>query len=294
MDLLLNKFFNDLKSQGEHTENTLQAYQSDLKRFIRFVEGVENRSSQLIDLSEKQVKKFLDAERKLGLKPSTLYRRRSSIRQFCSYLVEQGEVDGDLRIEQELPRSRNIFNMLQRKKPLYLNKEDTQKLVKLIERANTPRSWRDLAMINILLETGISIAVLVGLDLADLARDENLLQIDLHNGAQNVLEITASSISIAYYLKIGRPELTQSPEEYALFVSQMGGRLTRQGVWQILQNWGRQADLPQGLTPRLIRHTAVRRMINNDFPIEEIQKQLGHRNQLSTRSLVRRLKASGI
>lgn len=294
MDLLLNKFFNDLKSQGEHTENTLQAYQSDLKRFIRFVEGVENRSSQLIDLSEKQVKKFLDAERKLGLKPSTLYRRRSSIRQFCSYLVEQGEVDGDLRIEQELPRSRNIWNMLQRKKPLYLNKEDTQKLVKLIERANTPRSWRDLAMINILLETGISIAVLVGLDLADLARDENLLQIDLHNGAQNVLEITASSISIAYYLKIGRPELTQSPEEYALFVSQMGGRLTRQGVWQILQNWGRQADLPQGLTPRLIRHTAVRRMINNDFPIEEIQKQLGHRNQLSTRSLVRRLKASGI
>lgn len=294
MDLLLNKFFNDLKSQGEHTENTLQAYQSDLKRFIRFVEGVENRSSQLIDLSEKQVKKFLDAERKLGLKPSTLYRRRSSIRQFCSYLVEQGEVDGDLRIEQELPRSRNIWNMLQRKKPPYLNKEDTQKLVKLIERANTPRSWRDLAMINILLETGISIAVLVGLDLADLARDENLLQIDLHNGAQNVLEITASSISIAYYLKIGRPELTQSPEEYALFVSQMGGRLTRQGVWQILQNWGRQADLPQGLTPRLIRHTAVRRMINNDFPIEEIQKQLGHRNQLSTRSLVRRLKASGI
>ena len=70
----------------------------------------------------------------------------------------------------------------------------------------------------------------------------------------------------------------------------MGRRITRQGVWQVLRNWGGQAELRRNLSPRMIRHTAAKQMIVEDRPLDEIQRMLGHSNQLSTRSLVRRIK----
>jgi integrase/recombinase XerD len=91
-------------------------------------------------------------------------------------------------------------------------------------------------------------------------------------------------------LEEGRPELTQSLTEEALFVSQMGERITRQGVWQVLRSWGRQAKIRKAISPRILRHTAVKQMLLEDKPLVEIQKMLGHRNQFSTRALVRRIK----
>ena len=80
--------------------------------------------------------------------------------------------------------------------------------------------------------------------------------------------------------------------EPALFVSQMGGRVSRQGIWQGIRNWGREAELSLDLSPRIIRHTATKAMIKAGKKIEEIQLLLGHQNIFSTRTLVRRLKRS--
>ena len=70
----------------------------------------------------------------------------------------------------------------------------------------------------------------------------------------------------------------------------MGERITRQGVWQVLRTWGRQAKLRKALSPRILRHTAVKQMLLENKTLGEIQRMLGHRNEFSTRALVRRIK----
>ena len=71
-----------------------------------------------------------------------------------------------------------------------------------------------------------------------------------------------TTAKIRQYLKEGRPELTQSMREEALFVSQMGERITRQGVWQVLKTWGRQAKLRKAAFPTSAAvHTAVKQML---------------------------------
>jgi integrase len=69
----------------------------------------------------------------------------------------------------------------------------------------------------------------------------------------------------------------------------MDGRLSRQGIWQILNHWGKLVNPPIKLSPRLLRHNAAVRMHRDGKPIPEIQIRLGHRNPLSTRALIRRL-----
>lgn len=68
--------------------------------------------------------------------------------------------------------------------------------------------------------------------------------------------------------------------------------MTRQGVWQVLRQWGRRANLPVTLSPRLARHTAAFHLARSQRPVKEIQALLGHTNPLSTQALLRRLAPS--
>jgi integrase/recombinase XerD len=101
----------------------------------------------------------------------------------------------------------------------------------------------------------------------------------------------SSARTIDLYLKEGRPDLNPYPGETALFISQIGSRLTRQGVWQILKRWGTLSQISTEITPRLIRHTAVLQLVRSGVSLAQIQLLLGHSNPQSTLALLHRLKA---
>jgi integrase/recombinase XerD len=141
------------------------------------------------------------------------------------------------------------------------------------------------------LETGLSINPIINLDLSDLELRAGRVRAD--NGLGNAWYSIENTVQyLQKYLSISRPELTQSSNEEALFVSQMGGRITRQGVWQVIQGWGKEAKISISLSPRILRHTAVIQMMKSGKTVEEIQKLLGHTNVFSTRALIRKLEKS--
>jgi integrase/recombinase XerD len=104
--------------------------------------------------------------------------------------------------------------------------------------------------------------------------------------------IEESASFLREYLEISRPELTQSLNEEALFVSQMGGRITRQGAWQVIRAWGETSGIKVPLSPRVLRHTAVKHMLMQGKSAQEIQTMLGHGNLHSTQALIRKITKS--
>ena len=108
---------------------------------------------------------------------------------------------------------------------------------------DNPRSKRDHAIFSLLFEIGVSVGALVDLDMVDFNQRTGKLRVTKTSGQQVWLSIPQSVPLIQEYLERGRPELTQSPAESALFVSQMGGRISRQGVWQMLVNRGKKAKI---------------------------------------------------
>jgi integrase/recombinase XerD len=144
----------------------------------------------------------------------------------------------------------------------------------------------------LLLETGLSVGALVRLDLDDVDLHLGCVVLPGENGKTNCLSLGTAALALDFYLREGRPELNHHPDEKALFISQMSGRLSRQGLWQILRHWGRKAEPPIDLSPRLVRNTAALRMSQAHRPVDEIQALLGHDNSLSTQALIRRLEAA--
>jgi integrase/recombinase XerD len=153
---------------------------------------------------------------------------------------------------------------------------------------------RDHAIFALLLETGLSVSALISLNLSDVDMRRGKIHLRLSDDEDCWLSLGDASKPLETYLREGRPEFHRVSGEPALFISQVGTRITRQGIWQILGYWGKQAGLPYILSPRLIRHTAVWRMTSSGRTIEQIQALIGHRNPLSTRALLYRLKRASL
>jgi integrase/recombinase XerD len=289
MDEQLKTFIRTLKPQQGYAESTRQAYANDLFQFIKYLQMNLGRKPNVTDFTPEVTKKFLEGERKAGMKPSTLHRRRVAIKRFAQYLSEQEILDADIA-ETVSQLQDNLWKEISKQKVVCLNGKEVDRLMQAIQSQNSPRALRDLAIFTLLFESGLSIGSLVSLNLSDINLREFGIRIGEDSNRDSWIYLPDSIAKIKKYLEEGRPELTQSLTEEALFVSQMGERITRQGVWQVLRSWGRQAKIRKAISPRVLRHTAVKQMLLEDKPLVEIQKMLGHRNQFSTRALVRRIK----
>jgi site-specific recombinase XerD len=288
MEELIEKFINYLANNGEYSQNTLEAYKSDLRRFAGYLQRKLGRGTVAADLSGRNIEAFLVSESKKGKKASTLLRREASLRRFAKYLKNQGEIS-------ELPVIKTAF--LKNAKDGKAQNDYhslTNDEIELIRQAmlenSHPRALRDLAIFSLLLETGIPISKLVGMNLSDLDLRARRIRLGSERSADEWVPINGVAAILEQYVFEGRPDLSHPAGQKALFVSQMGGRMSRQGIWQVLRNWGNQVNISRELSPRLIRRTAAVRMIGKELSLKEIQRSLGHRNVLSTRALVRRMR----
>lgn len=251
-----------------------------------------SQSPQISDLNTQRVVAFIEGEREIGRQRNTLIRRLATLKCFSEYLVHEGMLPSDSLSVNDGDIQRLIYAVPESSPLKCLNQEQIESLLTIMEASSRPRGVRDRAIFSILLETGLSVGDLTDLDMSDLDLRAGLLRVNLFGEGDVWLSMGNAKSAVDDYLTQGRPEILHDPGEPALFISQMDGRLSRQGVWQILNHWGQMANPPIALSPRILRHTAALRMSRNGYTVKEIQSRLRHRNPLSTRALIRRLQSA--
>ncbi|MEJ2758078.1 MAG: tyrosine-type recombinase/integrase [Anaerolineales bacterium] len=285
---IVNEFVTSLKDTGDYSSNTIQAYESDLRRFFAYLKSELGRMPVVADITSDSLMNFLNAENKNGFSASTLHRRKISLTQFAQFLSRHGGFS-EKEIEKVSGWKQGLWEEIYQREVLVLTQEEVVRLIAVISKDQTIKSTRDLSIIQLILETGLSVSEAISINLSDLDLRSNYLKVE-HGAATHRYSIKKTSKTLQVYLDEGRPEFTQSVNEEALFISQMGGRISRQGIWQLVKEWGERGGLSVSLSPRILRNTAVLHMVTAGFSIAEIQKRLGHSNRFSTRALVRKIK----
>lgn len=291
METGISAFLASLEADAEYSDSTRMAYANDLRVFLFFLQNTLSQSPQISDLNTQRVVAFIEGEREIGRQRNTLIRRLATLKCFSEYLVHEGMLPSDSLSVNDGDIQRLIYAVPESSPLKCLNQEQIESLLTIMEASSRPRGVRDRAIFSILLETGLSVGDLTDLDMSDLDLRAGLLRVNLFGEGDVWLSMGNAKSAVDDYLTQGRPEILHDPGEPALFISQMDGRLSRQGVWQILNHWGQMANPPIALSPRILRHTAALRMSRNGYTVKEIQSRLRHRNPLSTRALIRRLQA---
>jgi site-specific recombinase XerD len=290
MELEVNAFLASLEASPACSRSTRLAYASDLRVFLDFLQTTLNRPPQIADLDIASVTSFLEAERLEGRKRSTVSRRLATLRKFNLFLSNAGLIPDITFIPGiGVPEQMDTSPLSSTELP-FLTRDQIERLFVLIGTSPRPRALRDQALLLLMAEIGLSVGSIAALDMTDLDLRARRVHLQRLYAEDVWVPLGMAYPIVERYVKEARPDLNHRQDEPALFVSQLDGRLSRQGIWQILQSWGKLLDPPLKISPRRVRHTAAIRMAGSGRPLSEIQALLGHRNSFSTRALLRRLR----
>jgi integrase/recombinase XerD len=121
------------------------------------------------------------------------------------------------------------------------------------------------------------------LNLTDVNIDEGYVRCFGKGHKERIIPIAPKAAEVLKeYLNEGRPRLVHGSEEKALFLNRRGERLTRQGLWQILKAYAKEAGLEAQVTPHTLRHSFATHMLSGGADLRSVQELLGHANISTT------------
>jgi integrase/recombinase XerD len=261
-----------LSAERGRAAGTIAAYRRDLRRYATWLGG---RGRTIADADESDVVDHVAALRAAGLAPASVARALVAVRSLHRFLLEEGRTVVDPAGSVEQPR-------VPRGLPKALNEEQVLELL-AAPVGDDPIARRDRAILEVLYGTGLRVSELVGLSLGDVDLDASLLRAFGKGSKERIVPIGghATRALVAWLAPEGRDGLV--PERWrrrgdaeAMFLGARGGRLTRQGAWDILRRHGQRIGLQGVLSPHVLRHSCATHMLDHGADIRAVQELLGH------------------
>ncbi len=146
------------------------------------------------------------------------------------------------------------------------------------------RALRDRALLELLYSTGARISEATGLDVDDIDRDERTVVLDGKGGRQRLVPVGRPALeALDAYLVRARPALAAKGRGTgALFLNARGGRLSRQGAWQVLKSAAERAGISAAVSPHTLRHSFATHLLEGGADVRVVQELLGHASVTTT------------
>ncbi len=261
-----------LSAERGRAVTTLAAYRRDLRAYSAWL---TERGVAVTEVTEQDVIAYTGALRDRGLAPASVARSLVPVRGLHRFLAVEGRVEGDPAAHVERPK-------VPRGLPKALTEEEVGRLL-ATPVGDTAIARRDRAMLEVLYGTGLRVSELVGLSLGDVDLDDALIRAFGKGSRERIVPVGSHALRAlgAWLGSGGRPGLVPAQwarrgDAEAVFLGARGGRLTRQGAWDVLRRHGERAGLAGRLSPHVLRHSCATHMLDHGADIRAVQELLGH------------------
>ncbi|MGH9839796.1 MAG: site-specific tyrosine recombinase XerD [Blastocatellia bacterium] len=261
---LVEKFIITLRVEKGLADNSLQAYRSDLKLFMKIL-GTVGKS--LLTVERDDLMTVLATLKDEKRSDSSIARFLSSVRGFYKFALTDGILKHDPTAYLE---SRKSWQTL----PRFLNQDEVNALLDQPD-LKDDAGIRDRAMLETLYATGLRVSELTGLKLNDVDLDAGVVTCFGKGSKQRRVPIGRTAISFLQNYLAVRQRLLGEKHSDALFVERSGRPLTRQKFWKIIKEYGRQAKIGD-VTPHMLRHSFATALLANGADLRSVQMMLGH------------------
>ena len=271
----IENYANYLRFEKNASENTIEAYVSDLQKLQNFAEqNLMNITP--ITISYEHLQEFLYQISKINYSERTQARWISSIKGFFSFLLEDELREDNPSALLETPKLGLYL-------PDTLSLEEIEKLISATEE-NTDLAKRNRCMIEVLYGCGLRVSELTELQISNINFKENYLKIQGKGDKVRFVPLADYTADfIKNYINNIRSKQKINPKHSdILFLNSRGAQISRQMVFLIIKEIVRKADIQKNISPHTFRHSFATHLLQNGADLRFIQEMLGHSSITTT------------
>ena len=169
--------------------------------------------------------------------------------------------------------------------PQTLTDNAVEKLLESIDSQELPYGARDRAMLEMLYGSGLRVSELTALRPEQVDWEEAFVRVTGKGGKTRYVPLGGEAAqALRHYREHARPLLVREgrPLPKVLFLSKLGGQLTRERIRQIIKNRARAAGIEENVFPHILRHSFATHLLENGADLRVIQDMLGHADLATT------------
>jgi integrase/recombinase XerD len=268
MKIFLKEYLNVLRLEKNLSENTIISYRNDLTTLIGFLES-EN-VTDLSGVDHKLLNSFFRNLQELGLSRTSAARYYSSIKGFFNYLYANSYIKFN-PVEKVSPPK------LSKSLPSVLTVEEMDKILSM-PNPEDKLGLRDKSILEVLYACGLRVSELIYLKVSNLLFDEEIIRVFGKGSKERLVPIGSSAIKWTNeYLKKSRPLLEKkSKSENIVFLNSRGTKLSRMGIWKIVDRYTKEAGVEREVHPHTFRHSFATHLLEGGADLRAVQEMLGH------------------
>lgn len=265
--VLADSFMRHLRAAGR-SPKTRKTYAEAIRQFDTFLAD-QGMPLQPTSIRREHVEAFVVSLMETR-SPATAANRYRSLQSFFKWLEEEGEVKPSPMAKMKPPKIPELM-------PPVVSDVDLRALLKTCD-GNGFDARRDAAIIRVFCDTGIRLAEMAGIKVADIDLEEQLIVVMGKGQRERGVPIGAKTIrALDRYLRV-RPQHHASGETPLAWLGAKRLPLTSSGIAQMLKRRGREAGIGP-LHPHQLRHSAANAWLSAGGTEGDLMRIMGWRSR---------------
>ena len=267
-DSYLGGFLDYLKNEKLYTIDTLKNYQIDLKQFREFL---HSKNQDLHTADRLHIESFFMKLNSLGLSPSSLARKASTLRSYFLFLLKTSVISVSPMIDIKTPK-------LSKKLPNILSISDVDTLCNID--ASSSVSKRDRAIIEVMYSSALRLSELSSLNTDSVDIESKCVKVIGKGKKERILPLGAKASEALSEWTSARYDLR--PVDNALFINKFGTRLSNRSIQNRINFWVKKQGLNCKISPHTLRHSCATHLLEASGDLRAVQEFLGHEDISTT------------
>lgn len=256
---ILERFYNYLTLKKRLSNNTCLGYRTDITIYINYCQEKGIDYLKIDDITMNDFLYFLTD----NYSQLSIARMTSALKQFYNYINNEFSVKNSVMKHIKIKQNHNHL-------PNYLTLQEIKQLLNF--ECKDFIDYLDRAIISLLFSSGLRISELINIKINNLYINEKVVKVLGKGNKERFVPINDVTIEdIKRYLNHPDKKLN----DY-LFVSENNKRISRQVVYNHLNNRVVKVGINKKISPHVLRHTFASTLINNGANLRIVQELLGH------------------
>jgi integrase/recombinase XerC len=279
-------FLSYLDLQKRFSPLTSRSYATDLRQFFTFADA-EFHNYTPGTISYQQIRSYIAYLMDEGLSAVTVNRKLSALKSFYKYLHRKGEIANNPAARVQGPKT-------PKRLPTVIDEEKLDSVFSRLKFEEGFEGLRDRLIIDILYQTGIRRAELIGLKEQDVDVSSCQMKVLGKRNKERIIPFSQQlSRNLQEYLKVKQEDALS---HQSLLVTSKGKPLSPTIVNRIVNAILSQVTTNRKRSPHVLRHSFATHLLDHGADINAVKELLGHANlsatQVYTHNSIDKLKKS--